>query len=163
MLLPYLAAQLAQRIEGQRAADSAGESAHNLPILARLSGRKYRTPRQLHAALGIGVAAILLSIGGARKDDIGATGTTVTVMALVNDKGSSEIARINLVGAEQVENLDVARFASGDDAAHIAAARSRHKAEIKAADSCGGVVQDIEPVPILANEPSGFGNVSRRS
>ncbi len=84
-------------------------------------------------------------------------------MALVNHKGRSEIARIDLVGAEKVKNFDVAGFASGDDAAHIASSGSRHKAEIEAADPGGGAVQNIEPVPIIANQPAIFGDAPGRA
>ena len=87
MLLPHLAAQIAQRIERQRTADGTGQGAHDLPVLARLSGREHCAPRQLHATLCVDVGAVLLGVGGARQDNIGATGATVAVMALVNHKG----------------------------------------------------------------------------
>src|SRR5689334_12595472 len=75
MLLPHLAAQLALRIERQWTADCAGQGAHYLPILPRLSGWEDRASRQLHAAFSIDVGAVLLGVGGARQDDIGATST----------------------------------------------------------------------------------------
>src|SRR6516164_10630657 len=40
MLVPHLAAQPAQLLERQRTTDRAGQGAHNLPILARLSRRE---------------------------------------------------------------------------------------------------------------------------
>ena len=51
----------------------------------------------------------------------------------------------------------------GDDAAHIASSRSRHKAEIEAADPRGGAVQNIEPVPIVANQPAALGDAPGRA
>ncbi len=82
-----MAAQIAQRVERQWSADRAGHGAQDLPVLARLSGRKHCAPRQLHAALGVDVGAVLFGVGGAWQDDVGSSGATVAVMALVNNKG----------------------------------------------------------------------------
>ena len=46
---------------------------------------------------------------------------------------------------------------------HIAAARARHKSDIETANPCRGVVQNIEPVPILANQPAIFGDAPGRA
>src|SRR5207248_5110370 len=86
-LLPHLAAQIAHRIERQRTADGAGKGAYDSPVLTRLAGREHRAARQLHTALYIDVGAVLLGVRGARQHNIGATGTTVAVMALINHKG----------------------------------------------------------------------------
>jgi len=104
---PHAAAQLRKGIEGKGAADEAGQSTQDPPILARFTRRKDGAAGQLHASLSGDVAAVLLGIGSPRKDDVGARRTAIAVMSLIDDERPPEAAGINLVGAEKVENLDI--------------------------------------------------------
>ena len=83
-------------------------------------------------------------------------------MPLIDHKGGSQIAGVDLVGAEKVQDFDIARSASGKNALHIAAARPRNESEIKTAGPRCGMVQNVEPVPIFANEATTFGDASGR-
>src|SRR5271166_2577897 len=111
-------------------ANGARQSAEDPPILARFARREDRTARQLHASLGGDVAAAFFGVGSPRQDDVRARSTAIAMMSLIDHERSAEIVGIDLVGAEKVEQFDIARPASGKDAADIAATRSRHKPEI---------------------------------
>ncbi len=50
-------------------------------------GGKARQRRLLHAALGVDVGGVLLGVGGARQDHIGAMGAGIAVMALIDHEG----------------------------------------------------------------------------
>src|SRR5215467_2831865 len=128
----------------------AGKRAQDLPILASLARRKHRGPCELYPPFSVYVGAILFSVGSPRQNDIGPLGAAVTVMPLINHKSAAEIICVDLVGAEEVEKLDLARFAAGDDAVEIAASQSRHETEIEPADASRCTMQHIKPVPIVA-------------
>src|SRR3546814_510769 len=53
--------------------------------LARLALREAGQARELHAALGVHVGGVLLGIGGARQDDVGAVRAGIAGVALVAD------------------------------------------------------------------------------
>src|SRR5262249_6152085 len=149
MRVLQLAPQFAQRVEWERLSDTAGDCSQNPPVLARLPGRKHGAMRKLYAALCVDVSTVFLGVDGSRQDHIGAPSAEVAMMALVNDKCGTEVAGIDFVGAEQIENLDSARFASGQNAFDIAAPRTGNKSEIEPRNACCGRVQYIEPVPIV--------------
>src|SRR6516165_2807508 len=116
------------------------------PVLASLTRRKHRGPSQLYPPFSVYLGAILFSVGSPRQNDIRPAGAVVTVMPLINHKSAAEIICVDLVGAEEVEKLDLARFAAGDDAIEIAASRSRHETEIEPADTTRCTMQHIESV-----------------
>src|SRR5262249_2378766 len=133
--LPQPATELAQGVKRQWAAETAGQSTQNLPILACFAWREDSSTPQLRAPLGVDVGAILLRIGGAWKHDIRATRPAVAVMSLIDDKGRSEISCVNLVGSQKIEHLDVPRAAPCEDALDIEATRPRHKAKVQPGNS----------------------------
>src|SRR3546814_14792140 len=103
--------------------------------LARLALREAGQARELHAALGVHVGGVLLGIGGARQDDVGAVRAGIAVVALVDDEGPlagrAEAADIDLVGAQQVDRLDGAVLAAPVDALDVAPAVPRQEAEVE--------------------------------
>src|SRR6516164_2856824 len=138
--------------------DGAGYSAEDPPILACFAGRENGTARQLHASLSGDVAAVLLGVSSPRQDDVRARSSVVAVMSLIDHKRCAEIAAINLVGAEKVEQLDIARYAPGKNAVDIAPPGSRHKLEIEPTDAGRRIMQDVEAVPVVANEAAALGD-----
>ena len=155
--MPHAPAQLAKCVERKRLVEGAGQRTENLPVLTGFAGRKDSSTRQLNASLGIDVGAVLFDVGSPRQDDVGVAGATVAVMSLIDYECPAKVAGVDLVGAQQVENLDIARFAPGENAAEVAPARSRSKPEIKPSDPRGGIMQDIEPVPVVANQAAALG------
>ena len=59
---------------GHRITDSGGELTDDLPVSSCLPRWRYDRPRELYAALGIGVGSIALSIGRRRQHDLGKLG-----------------------------------------------------------------------------------------
>ena len=76
----------------------------------------------LRAAFGVDVDAVLLGIGGAGQDDIGAMCAAIAMAALIDDEGAAEPRHVDLVGAEQIDDVDLA-----------AAGRVEHRVDIEAA------------------------------
>src|SRR6202012_3647103 len=85
------------------------------------------------------------------------------VGALVDHKGRTGIAKIELIGAEQVQNLDIALAATIENASDIAPARTRQKAHVEPRHARGGAVQHIEAVPAVASQPEAFRETPRRA
>src|ERR1700741_4804442 len=112
MRLRHEPAQFAHRIEGKRTPDCARKRAYDLPVLTRFARREYRSATALDPPLGAYVGGVLLGVGSPREHHIRAPGTAGAMVSLVNHKGTAEIAGVDLVGAEQVEQLDIARFAA---------------------------------------------------
>src|SRR5215472_16857126 len=81
-------------------------------------------------------------------------------MSLIDHERSSEIVGIDLVGAEKIEQFDIARSAPGKDAADVIATRSRHEPNIEPADAGCCMMQDVEPVPLLAAEAATVGDIT---
>ena len=69
-------------------------------------------------------------VRSARQDDISTCSTAITVMSLIDHERSAEIVGIDLVGAEEVKQLDIARSAPGKHAVDIAPTSSWHEREI---------------------------------
>ena len=101
-------AHLVEQVIRQLCTHRLGERAENLPVLARLAGWEHGEASQLHPAFGVDVGGVLLGVGGTRQDHVGARRPGVAVVALVDDEGVAEAGHVDLVGAEQVEGLDVA-------------------------------------------------------
>ena len=84
-------------------------------------------------------------------------------MALIDHEGAGETVRVDLVGAEEIEDLDLARLARREDAFQVAAAWSRHKTEIEPADPRRRAVQHVEAVPVLADQSPQVSAIARAS
>ena len=115
MLPTSAAAEVAQRVERQRATELTGQGTQDRPVLSRLAGREHRAARKLDATLGIYVSPVLFGIGGGRQYDVGPAGAAVAVMPLIDHKSPAQIAGVDLVGAEKVEHFDIARPAAGEN------------------------------------------------
>ena len=67
-------------------------------------------------------------------------GAVIAVMALIDDEGLAEMGRVDLVGAQQIDELDLALGRAvedaGDDRARPAPARSRVRARRPAPPRC---------------------------
>ena len=79
-------------------------------------------------------------------------------MALVDDERLAEPGRVDLVGAQQVDQLDFAALGAGEDAFDVAPALARHEAEIERTDPRGRPVQHVEPVPTVFRHAEAFGD-----
>src|SRR4029079_9165300 len=97
MRFEQLGAELGGAIEWQGLAEDARERSDDLPVLARLSGRENCARGHLRPTFGIHVNRTLLSVGGARKDDIGAVRTLLAMAALIDDEGGSAQPPIELL------------------------------------------------------------------
>ena len=62
----------------------------------------------MHAAFGVDVGGVLFRISGPGQDDVGPVRPPVAVVALIDDEGVAEAVRIDLVGAEQIDDFDAA-------------------------------------------------------
>ena len=115
-------AQLAEIVIRQRL-PSTSDSARRIAQSSFASpGGNAARVRALHPALEIDVEAFLLRIGGARQDDIGIVRAGVAMAALIDDEGAAEMGDIELVGAEQIDEVDLALLRAVDDAGDVAAA-----------------------------------------
>ena len=141
-------AQFGQRIEMQGPAERTRQGPQDRPILAGLTWREHRLAAELRPPLGIDVGGVLLGVGGARQYDIGRCRTAIAVMTLVDHKGQSGVRQIDLIGAEQVQNLNRPGAAALQHAGDVAASRSGDEAEIETADPCRRAVQHVEAVPL---------------
>ena len=89
-------------------ADLGGESTHNCPVFLGVARRECRAARHLRTALGVDVGGTLLRIGRPRQDDIGALCTGIAVTALVDHKDLAQAEHVDLVGSEQVDDVQPA-------------------------------------------------------
>src|SRR6185369_3384797 len=147
MRFEQLGAELGGAIEWQGLAEDARERSDDLPVLARLTGRKNCARGHLRPTFGIHVNRTLLSVGGARKDDIGAVRTLLAMAALIDDEGVSEPLHIDLVGPEQIDDVELSGGSCIEHAFHVEAAIVRNKADVEPADARGRVMQDVEAIP----------------
>src|SRR6185369_4140572 len=113
--------------------------------------------------LQVHVGAVLLGIGGTRQHDIGAMRALVAVMALIDDEGLAKMAGIDLIGAEQIDELDLPLAGAGKDAGRISprstGALPRREAELQATDPrCRGV-QYVEAVPAVLDQATAIGDL----
>ena len=74
-------------------------------------------------------------------------GAAVAMAPLIDDEGLAEPVRIDLVGAEQVDHIDLALLRAIEDRVNVPAPFARHEAEVEAGDAGGCGVQHAEPVP----------------
>ena len=81
----------------------------------------------------------------------------IAMAALIDDEGAAEMADVELVGAEQIDEIDLALLRAVDDARHIAAALARHEAEIeRRRRGCAAVCRTLKPFqPPSAALPAG--------
>ena len=115
-------------------AGNVGERTDNRPVLARIAGRKDAERGALGPAFDIHIGGAFLSVGRARQYDIGPVGAGIAVMALIDDEGVAEPVHVELVGAQQPDQADLARAGAVKDSGCIAAALARRKAEIEPSD-----------------------------
>src|SRR3546814_3662022 len=93
---------------------------------------------------------------GARQDDVGAPGAGIAMAALVDHEGRTELRGVDLVGAEQIDRLDLARLRAGEDAGDVLAAIFRgHEAEVERTDAGGSGMQHAEAVPAVLDQAAG--------
>src|SRR3546814_7672826 len=78
-----------------------------------------------------------------------------------SDVCSSDLLRgVDLVGAEQIDRLDLARLRAGEDAGDVLAAIFRgHEAEVERTDAGGSGMQHAEAVPAVLDQAAGIGNL----
>src|SRR6185312_8475794 len=104
----------------------------------------------LHAPLEIDVEAFLLGVGRARENNIGAMRANIAMRTLIDDEGAAEFVHIELVRAEQPDEL----HAAAENAGHVLAF---DEAEIERANArCRGM-QHIE------TNPAAFCRCARRT
>src|SRR6185312_5319718 len=123
-------AQRAERIIRQGLAENARKRAQDRPILARIARREDGAARELDPALGVDVGRVLLGVSGSRKHHIGARGAAVAMVPLIDNESIPKPRRVDLVGAEEIEELDLAAGAAGENAGDVAPACAWNKAEI---------------------------------
>src|SRR5262249_26587203 len=112
-----------------------------------LPGREHGTGGHLWPAFSVYVDRALLGVRGARKYDVGAVRAGIAMAALIDDEGLSEPLHVDLVGAEQIDDVELSGGSCVEHAFHVEAAIERNKADIEAADARGRVMQDIEAIP----------------
>ena len=74
-------------------------------------------------------------------------GAAVAMAALIDDEGVAEPLRVDLVGAEQIDDIDLALLGAVEDRLDVPAPFARHEAEVEAGDARGGGVQHAEAIP----------------
>src|SRR5690606_4560776 len=114
-----LAAQLIEAVIAEFLAEDFGERAEDAPIRLGIARREDREAPQLRAALGVHIGAVLFGIGGAGQDDIGTVGATVAMMALIDDEGLAQAIGVDFVGAEQIDDVEIALLRSFEDTGDI--------------------------------------------
>jgi hypothetical protein len=68
-------------------------------------------------------------------------------MPLINHERAAQPARIQLIGAQQVYEINLAGLSVVENSANVPAAGRRHEAEIESADPRRRCVQHVEAVP----------------
>ena len=71
----------------------------------------------------------------------------IAVAALIDDEGAAQPIHVDLVGAEQIDDLDCPLACRIENGAYIEAAWRRDEAEIEARHASSGAVQHIEAIP----------------
>jgi hypothetical protein len=78
--------------------------------------------------------------------------TGIAVMALIDHEGLAETVHVNLIGAEQIDDVDFALLRPVHDATDVAAAIARHEAKLEATDPRRRIMQQIEAVPVRTDD-----------
>ena len=86
----------------------------------------------------------------------------IAVVALVDHEGLAQARHVDLVGPQQVDDLDVARLGTRQDRRQVASPRARQETQIEPGDPSGRAVQDVETVPTLCDHAVAFGNLPRQ-
>jgi hypothetical protein len=73
--------------------------------------------------------------------------TGIAMRALIDDERACEPRHVDLIHAEQEDELDVALGRAVEDSVRVAAIAHGNEAEIERAGARGGCVQHVEPVP----------------
>ena len=110
---------LVEVVVGQPMPEDVGQRTQDAPILARIARRKDSPTGALNAAFGVDVGRVLFRVGSARQHDVGAFGAGIAVMALVDYESSAKTGHVDLIGTEQIEDLDRAARRSIDDASDV--------------------------------------------
>src|SRR6478672_12927795 len=74
-------------------------------------------------------------------------GAAVAVAPLIDDEGLAKQVGVDLVGAEQVDHIDLALLGPIENSFDVPAPLARNQAEIEARNAGGGGMQYAEPVP----------------
>ena len=74
------------------------------------------------------------------------------MMSLIDDKGLAQAGKVHLIRAEQKKGIDRTRQHS----CRVRSTIARYKAQIKAANSRSCPVQDVESVPVIADQAVQF-------
>ena len=151
---------LGQRRETDRLIEYIREGANDRPVLAGIADRLGGASAKLHPALGVYISAVLFSVSGAGQDNVGSMCAGITVVALIDHECIAEVAVMNLIGSQQVDDFYLAATGTGEHVRDIAALRPRHKAKIQPPDTGGCGMQDVEAVPILPNRTDRLGQIS---
>ena len=123
------------------------DSARRIAQSSRASpGGKTARSAMLHAAFGVDVGAVLLGVGGARQDHVGAVRAAVAVVPLIDDEGCRARCRSRRRRAGTARRAPPAP----PSAARVEPALARHEAEIEPADPRRRSVQHVEAVPAVA-------------
>src|SRR3546814_16220094 len=93
---------LAQIVIGQLVADGVRQRADDRPVVAGIARRRGGAATELDAALGIHPGGILLGIGGARQDDVGAPGAGIAMAARLDPDSRTELRGVDLVDRKNV-------------------------------------------------------------
>src|SRR6185295_10727699 len=132
---------------GQSLTDDVGERAQDRPVFLGIARWKRCAAGPLDTALEIDVEAVFLRVGGPGQDHIGMMRSCIAMAALIDDEGAAEMADIEFVGAEQVDEIDLALLRAIDDRGKITAALLRDKTKIKSPHARSRRMQDVESVP----------------
>ena len=108
----------------------------------------------------VDVGGALLGISRTRENGVCHMRTGIAVVALINDESLVEFRRIDLVGAKQIDHLDVAAVGARKNARRVSSAFARQETKIQPADPRGRRVQHIETVPVAVNHAEGFGRLA---
>ncbi len=76
----------------------------------------------------------------------------IAVAALIDDEGFAQRRHVDLVGAEQIDGIEVAAPRGIHHARDIEPALARHEAEIEAGDPRGRGVKHVESVPAIPHD-----------
>ena len=83
-------AQFFERVERQGGTQGFGSGTDDGPIFARIPRREGGAACDLHAAFSVHIGAGFFRVSCTRQDDISAVCASITVGALIDDKGIAE-------------------------------------------------------------------------
>jgi hypothetical protein len=101
-----------------------------------------RRGRHLNPALGVDVEAVLLGVGRARQDDVGAVGALVAVRAQIDDEG---VARPKRRSRRRPAGTARPRPPRSRPCRGGLAALARHEAQVEPADAAAAVCSTFKP------------------